>query len=377
MKILVICHEFPPVGGGGGKAAEDICKNLNSLGHEVTVLTSYHGGLSREELSTAGKIIRIPVGRKHAFKATIFDMANYLLVGFWRGLKLIISWKPDLVHVHFAVPGGALAWMLNKITGLPYVLTVHLGDVPGGSPKKTEGWFRWVYPFTPPIWNSAARVVAVSEFTKTLAQKHYQTDIEVIPNGVDLAELDPGDIRANDPPRIVFAGRFVPQKNTSMIVKVLAEIKNLEWDCVMIGDGETRSENIQEISKLGLERRVQFPGWVTPEQVVEYYKSGDILLMPSLWEGLPVVGVQALAMGLAIVSSPAGGFIDLVEDGKNGFLIRGYDLKDWSRAMEELLEDKAKLQTFRDASRLHAQKFSLDKIAKRYEDIFVAICKKV
>lgn len=376
MKILVLCHEFPPVGGGGGKAAEDICKNLALLGHEVAVLTSYHKGLSREEVSKAGRIIRIPVGRKFAYKAAIFDMANYILLGIWRGLKLIVSWKPDIIHVHFAVPAGALAWMLSKLTGLPYVLTVHLGDVPGGSPKKTERWFKWVYKFTPPIWSSAAHVAAVSEFTKSLAQKHYSVPIEVIPNGVNLAELDPGEIQVNAPPRIVFAGRFVPQKNLPTIVKILAEIKRLEWDCVMIGDGEARPETVEEISNLGLEARVQLPGWVTPARVIEFFKSSDIMLMPSFWEGLPVVGVQALAMGLAIVSSPVGGLIDQVEDNKNGFLIRGYDPQEWGQSMRILLEDKAKLQEFRKASRIHAEKFSLDKIANRYQEILFSVSKK-
>ena len=70
-------------------------------------------------------------------------------------MKLAREWKPDLIHVHFAVPAGALAWILRRLTGIPYVLTAHLGDVPGGVPEKTGRWFRWIYPFTPPIWKKS------------------------------------------------------------------------------------------------------------------------------------------------------------------------------------------------------------------------------
>ena len=87
-------------------------------------------------------------------------------------------------------------------------MTVHLGDVPGGVPEKTGNWFKWIMPFTRPIWRDAKHVIAVSEFTRQLALEHYEREVEVIPNGVDLDRLRPAGIKVNEPPRIVFAGRF-------------------------------------------------------------------------------------------------------------------------------------------------------------------------
>ena len=66
---------------------------------------------------------------------------------------------------------------------VPYVLTAHLGDIPGASPEKTKKWFQYIQPFTPPIWKNAARVIAVSEFSRTMALKSYNVPIDVIPNG--------------------------------------------------------------------------------------------------------------------------------------------------------------------------------------------------
>jgi len=223
MKILVLIHEFPPVGGGGGRAAQDICRGLAERGHDVAVLTAHYKELPKEELVDGIRILRLPSLRREAFRADFIAMGAYVLSGLWAGYRYIKHWRPDAIHVHFAVPAGALAWVLSRLTGVPYVMTVHLGDVPGGVPEKTGGWFKWVMPFTRPIWRDAKHVVAVSEFTRQLALKHYPREIEVIPNGVDLVRLRTADIRVNEPPRIVFAGRLMAQKNPVQIVYTLAD----------------------------------------------------------------------------------------------------------------------------------------------------------
>ena len=255
------------------------------------------------------------------YRASFLSMALYILVGLWVGFRLIGSFKPDVIYAHFAVPAGALAWLLSRITRVPYVLTVHLGDVPGGVPEKTDEWFRWVYPFTPSIWRQASEIVAVSEFTKQLAMKKYRERIQVVPNGVDLNTLIPSRIFLNDPPQIVFAGRFMEQKNPLQFVQTLTELRELKWRAVMIGDGPLMQRVKCAIEDCGLEDRFELPGWIDPQDVLIWLEKSDILFMPSRSEGLPVVGVQGLAKGLAIVASRVGGVVDLVEDDKNGYLI--------------------------------------------------------
>jgi len=140
-------------------------------------------------------------------------MSMYILAAIRAGLPLIHHWRPDIIHVHFAVPAGAAAWTLSRLTGIPYVLTAHLGDIPGGVPEKTGGWFRWVFPFTIPIWRGAARVTTVSEFTRALIRQNYKIDPIVIPNGINMGMVNPAGLRVHHPPVVVFAGRFMPQKN--------------------------------------------------------------------------------------------------------------------------------------------------------------------
>lgn len=371
MRILVLVHEFPPVGGGGGRVVEDIYRGMQQRGHEAVVVTPYIKGLPRYEEAGGVKIERIYSGRRSPYRATLFDMAAYIAVGFFRCLKLIRRWKPDVIHVHFAVPAGALAWALSKITKIPYVITAHLGDVPGGVPAKTDRWFKWIYPFTPMIWNEASEVTAISEHTRRLAKKYYAPQIHVIPNGVDLDVLIPEEIKICDSPRIVFAGRIVTQKNPIFFVQILNQIKDIPWDCVMLGDGVLKESVELEIKKLNLQDRISLHGWVYPNVVIEWFSKSHILMMPSLWEGLPVVGVQALSMGLAVIASPVGGLLDLVVPGKNGFLVEGDGVDAWEDKLRVLLTDPQKLVEFRKYSRQVAEKFSLSKIVQSYEEILL------
>ena len=373
MRILVLNHEFPPVGGGGGRAAESICQTLARRGHNIKVLTSHFKDLPREEQRDGYDILRIPTLRTQAFRASFLSMVVYVLSGLWAGLRLVRLFHPDVIHVHFAVPAGALAWMLSRLTKVPYVLTAHLGDVPGGVPEKTGDWFRWIFPTTRWIWHDASARVAVSEFTRSLALKHYNEEVLVIPNGIDVDGESQSSIRINNPPVIVFAGRFMEQKSPLMIVQILNEIKDLPWKCVMIGDGPLMPEVKKSISELELGNRFVLTGWITPDEVMKQFEQSDILFMPSLSEGLPVVGVQALSKGLAIVASRVGGFVDLVDENQNGYLIEVGNKEGFKIRLQELLTNPNRLLSLRQASLKKANSFEITQIAGQYEKIFEEI----
>lgn len=374
MKILVLVHEFPPVGGGGGHVAKDLCEGLYTLGHEIKVLTAdLVGGVAEENNISRPNldILRIPTIRKDLARASLVAMSSYIISSIIHGYFLIRKWKPDVIHVHFAVPAGPIAWVLSKITGVPYLLTVHLGDVPGGTPDKTDRWFKMIKPFTTPIWNGANQVVAVSQFTRHLAKQTYQVPIEVIHNGVDIGQFDTGNICVHNPPRIVFAGRFVPQKNPLLVIRTLALLKDLEWQMVMMGDGALFDETNFEVDKHGLNDRVTLTGWVSPEEVKREFQNSDILFMPSLSEGLPVVGVQALASGLAFVVSDIGGFKDIVDDGVNGYLCDSVNYNVFSDKLMKLLSNDYVLSKFRDKSRVKSHSFDINSIVSKYEQLLL------
>lgn len=366
----MITHEYPPIGGGGGKAAQDLCRGFVKAGHIVQVLTTHFAGQLREESDLGVSIHRIPSYRKKMYQASFFSMLIFLVRSAWIAFRLVPRWKPDLLHIHFAVPAGPVGWLMQKIYGTPYIITVQLGDIPGGTPEKTDRWFKFVYPFTPPIWKSAAQVIAVSQFTRRLALNHYQVPIQVIPNGVQLEPLQPEMITCFHPVKIVFAGRFIEQKDPVRIVRILEQIKYLDWDCVMIGDGSLRSEVEAAIQQCGLAARFELPGWLTPEEVRERLRQSDLLLMPSKSEGLPLVGVQALAAGLCLVVSKIGGFEDLVEQGVNGFMLPNSDDNSWVEALREIISKPDQLLQYRQHSLARARIFTIDHVVQQYLRLF-------
>ena len=369
MRILVLNYEFPPVGGGGGRASAALSAALAERGHELRVFTSRVSDLSSSEQMNGYRVERVLTGRSSRFQASFFSMAAYVVGGLLPALRLARSWKPEVIHAHFAVPTGALAFRLSKLTGIPYVLTAHLGDVPGGVPEKTERWFRHVYRFTPPIWNRAAKVVAVSEYTRDLAQKHYDVEIQVIPNGV---QLPPENKLVNDvstPPRLIFAGRFQPQKNLVLLVDLLARVQDLKWQCELLGDGPDRDRVSKKIKQHELGNRIELKGWVDGSTVDERLLISDLLLLPSLSEGLPVIVVQALASGVAVVASRTGGLSELVEPDVNGRLCIVDDIECFERALRWCLEDSVRLTNLKRASRRMAQRYDIAAIAATYEAI--------
>jgi glycosyltransferase involved in cell wall biosynthesis len=367
MRILVLNHEFPPIGGGGGKVCQDIARELCRRGHEVRVLTSLYTGLAAHEEKDNLLVIRLPVCRQKLFQAGLLTMGLYVVQAIIYGKRVIRDWKPQLIHVHFAVPAGAAAFALHRLTGIPYLLTTHLGDIPGGSPQKTRGWFRWLYPFTIPIWRNAAVITTVSEFTQSLAEKQYGIRPDVIPNGIRIKEGR--KIKLNSPPTIIFAGRFAPQKNLDIFIDVLEQIRDLQWNCIMLGDGPLFAHIHMRVEKAGLLERISMPGWVSPDEVTRLMEKSDVLFMPSLTEGLPVVGLQALETGLAIVASNTGGFIDLVDEERNGVLLDPVDIPGFAKKLQALINNQDELLLARKNSLQIAQKFSISNIVNSYEEV--------
>jgi glycosyltransferase involved in cell wall biosynthesis len=253
------------------------------------------------------------------------------------------------------------------------LVTAHLGDVPGGVPEKTGRWFRLVYRWTHGIWRNASAVVAVSEHTRQLALRHYPVSIEVIPNGVELKSIPAGEPPVGDPPRLIFAGRFQPQKNLPMLVRSLAAIKDLEWMCELVGDGPQATLVDRMLRELGLDQRVERTGWIDPAEVEARMHQSDILVMPSRSEGLPVIGIQALAAGLAIVATRVGGLTELVEDGVNGRSSDPGNEADFIEGLRWCLENRRRLSGLKRASRRKAAAYDLDTVAERYEQVLARV----
>ena len=373
MKILVLIHEFPPIGGGGGPIARDLSLQWVKAGHQVRVVTARFGDLPARENIDGLEIVRLDCHRTESFRAKMKAMIGYVTAASKYCLFDCKDFQPDLIHVHFAVPNGPVAMLASRKMKVPYVITAHLGDIPGASPEKTKTWFKYIQPFTPPIWKNAARVVAVSQYSRRMALNSYNVPIDVIPNGIDYEKIKNNSIEKHETPEIVFAGRFVPQKNLQQIVKTLSKIRDLNWHATLIGDGQEKDALFNEVRTAGLQDRIAFPGWKTPEEVIEIFHNSDILFMPSLTEGLPVTGIQGMASGLALMLSSAGGNPEIVTEGVNGFIHEPDNTEGYAADFRKLLTDPFLLLKIRKNSVSAAASFDIRETAAKYLKLFETV----
>lgn len=373
MKILVLCYEYPPIGGGGGRVAAQVAKEMVRRGHEVRFLTSGMPHLPKRIDDEGVEVHRIPSLRRREDTCSVPEMGLYLLTGFFPALRQAWSWKPDVIHVHFAVPTGVLALALYIFTRRPYVITAHLGDVPGGVPEQTEGLFKLVNPFVRPVWKRAARVTAVSSFVAGLARQAYEVNAEVILNAVRIPCATA--VQLAQPRRLLFVGRLSVQKNPLLAIEALALVKDLPWTLEVIGEGPLGDEMRQKVSDLQLTDRITFLGWQAGDQVAAKMAQADILFMTSLHEGLPMVAVEALHHGLAIIGSDIGGMQDVVDDGRNGFLC-ALNASAFAEKLRTALTSPDKLLALKKASLQKARAFDFRASMNRYESVLTAASKE-
>jgi glycosyltransferase involved in cell wall biosynthesis len=371
LRILTLCYEWPPVGGGGGSAAKEIAEALARRGHRVRVQTiRFKDAPAREEVANV-EVYRTRGFRQRPDQCTPLEMAGYVVSSALPTLRHLTEFQPDLIHAHFAVPTGVLALVGGLISHRPYVITAHLGDVPGAIPDQTNTLFRWLNPVIRPIWRQAAEVVAVSRFVGDLAQEAYQREPKIIPNGISLfgrpgPPLEPTTIT----PRLIFVGRLNPQKNLRFLPPILSKIRDLPWELDIVGDGAERSALETEFAKFDLSQKVHFHGWLDRPAVEEKLARAEIFILSSLVEGLSVAVLEALKFGLLLLGSDIPTLHDCISPGVNGFLLPLQSPEQWVAKLGAVLSDADLRLTMRQRSWEMANGFDLERITDQYEELF-------
>ena len=367
MKVLTLCYEYPPLGGGGGRVAQTIARALVQRGHEVRVQTAALGWRSVEENDGGVRVFRTASGRAKADTCRVHEMGLFCVTSFFPTLRHIRRWKPDVIHAHFAMPTGVLAWAAHKFTRVPYVLTAHLGDVPGGVPEQTAKLFTLIAPIARRVWTSAAACTAVSTFVQELAERAYARPVERILNGIDLSDAPPPRTLSQTMRQLLFVGRLSVQKNPVFLIEALAQLPRCDWHFTIVGDGPLLPAVRDCIQTHGLAANVTLTGWLAASEVQQKLRASDILLMPSLSEGLPVAAIEALKYGLAIVASDIPGVRDVLEDGVNGCAFPPGDHAAFAQSLNSLLSSEQMLASMQQASREMARTFDLTAITDAYE----------
>jgi len=348
--------------------AQEVVLNLATCGssrfqHEVATM---HGhGIYWDRLKDAGVQVHSLSPHKHLplYLATL--------------PALLLAHRPDILHCHL-IPSNIIAKPLGALMGLPLILNHdHTND-----PQRIDNKLLLVLDKTTNRF--AHHIIAVAGACRDFLIQHESIPpekITLVPNAIDLRRFSPGNAdRAEsrnkfglpiDAKVIAGVGRLNPQKNFSLFLDVAAELapRFSELRFLLAGEGPEESMLYEKARALGLADHIVFAGYVADTRQV--YAAADILLMPSRFEGLPMTLLEAMAMGLPVVASKLDGIAEVIEDGREGFLIESNDTHSFAERCAALLENPAKSSELAANARAKIEaRFSVERMTSAVEAIY-------
>ena len=373
MRILAINYEFPPLGGGAGNATACLAREWAANGHDVEILTGGFRGLPDVQDLDGYTVRRIRSPRRHQGQCSVAEMCSFLALSLVPALRRGSAFRPDVAIAFFSIPSGPATWLLKAALGVPYIVSLRGGDVPGFDARNMGQMHAVTAPITSVIWRDASAVVANSAGLRDLAGA-FAPDLPIaeIPNGVDTHRFSPAVKRAphDGPVELLFVGRLARQKGLDVLIEALAQLPDAAWRLRIAGDGPERAPLESLARRRGLAARVVFHGWAQRDELPELYRSSDVFVFPSNDEGMPNVLLEALACGLPVVATRVAGNEQLVLE-QNGILVPPRDPVAFAAALATLLNDADVRAQMGDSSRkLASENYAWSAPARAYETIF-------
>ena len=366
MNILVLSHEAPPLGGGGGRAGYALAQELVKQGHRVDMVTAGYRDLPAQEAEGDLRLIRVRCLRRKPESSTTDEKISYVWAAQKHVRRLLRETDYDLIHCHFIVPGGLLGYLTRK-RGVPYVITAHGSDVEGYNPDAFAVEHRLMRPLWRCIVRNAAAVISPSETFGQLILKAAGGNcppLHVIPYGFSANRFS----CSSREKRILLVSRLLPRKGFQYLLKAIEGI-DLGYEVDIVGDGTYRPE-LERLAQL-TPTKVNFWGWVAndSEQMRRLYETASVFVLPSEAESFGVVLAEAMDAGLTIITSNVGACPDVVGDA--AVLVPPRDADALRRALLGLLSNREEMARLGDMGRQRLQDvFDWPVVLERYEEVF-------
>jgi len=371
MKILMLNYEFPPIGGGAGKAHLCLLKEYaGKNGLTIDVLTSSpQPGFTTTQFTENITIYKVGIRKKNLHYWRRSEVLEWLFRAGSRYCRMIKSGGYDLVHAFFGFPTGLLCWKTKR--KLPYIISLRGSDVPGYNVRLGMDYLI-LAPIFRKIWKSASLVIANSSGLAELAGKFTpHIDIPVISNGIYTGRFYPAnDTSLHQPIRVLTVGRLISRKRIDLLIKATAVAKTIDFDVELsiAGDGNLTEELKKLAADFDVSERVKFLGRIPAEDMPQVYREHDIFLMSSLHEGMSNAMLEAMASSLPIVTTRCEGVDELVAN--NGIVVDRADAKSIVDAIKTLAEDKQLYEQMCAAAREQAKNFTWTAVANKYLDCY-------
>jgi N-acetyl-alpha-D-glucosaminyl L-malate synthase BshA len=372
VKIGIAC--YPTVGGSGALAAE-LGKQLARRGHRIHFISyripfrlaggNYHENIVFHEVDLSSYVLFEYPPHDLALAAKMAEVSR--------------DHHLDLLHVHYAIPYAVAGYLAQKMLGdaaPKLVTTLHGTDI------TLVGQDRTFFEITRFGIEHSDGVTAVSEFLKRMTIEEFQVrnTIEAIPNFVDLSVYSPKrayrDRAAFAKPGekiLLHISNFRPVKRVMDVVRILERVnREVPSILLMLGEGPERASAQTLARRLNLHDRVRFLG--TQESVEEIAAIADVFLLPSELESFGLSALEAMACGVPVIGSDAGGLPEVVKHAETGFLLPVGDVEGMASRTLEILKDDEHRREMGRAGRLRAESlFGAERIVSQYERVYEAV----
>ena len=374
MKIGIVCY---PTYGGSGVMATELGLGLARKGHEIHFityrrparLTGFQANVFYHEVSHEDYPLFEYQPYDTALASKLVDVVRYTNL--------------DILHVHYAIPHAAVAYMAKKILltegrYLPVVTTLHGTDITLVGNNKS---FAPVVAFS---INKSDGVTAVSEDLRRQTFDFFDinTDIKVIPNFIDFKRFSKRNkdhfkkaIAPNGERILTHVSNFRKVKRVQDVIHVFKKVYDATpAKLLLIGDGPER-KNLEDLCrKIGLCHEIRFLG--KQDAVEELLAVSDVFVMPSASESFGLAALEAMACEVPVVSTNVGGLPEVNEHGVTGYLSDVGDVEGMARNALRILNDDDTLSRFRTNALAKAREFDIERILPMYEKYYQGILAK-
>lgn len=368
MNIGIVCY---PTFGGSGVLATELGLELSRKGHEVHFIT-YSQPVRLELLNSNVHFHEVNVPEYPLFHYQPYELALSSKL-----VDMVKIHKIDVLHVHYAIPHAYAAYMAKKMLheegiNVPIVTTLHGTDITlvGSHP-----FYKTAVTFS---INKSDAVTSVSQNLKEDTQRLFQTknEIKVVPNFIDIdkykksyKDCDRDFLALPEELVITHVSNFRPVKRIADVIEIFYRIqKELPAKLMMVGEGPERKEAEQLCETYKIEDKVVFLG--NSSEVDKILCFSDLFLLPSKTESFGLAALEAMASGVPVISSDAGGIPEVNIQGVSGFLSPVGAIDEMAQNALKILKDETVLNTFKKGAQETATKFDIHKIVPFYETIY-------
>jgi glycosyltransferase involved in cell wall biosynthesis len=352
--------------GGSILATQSLVEEISKMGHNIKVFTT--SNTSKTSIENHSNIEIYRYGSQFKLMSSNISLDLF---------RKPLEYELDIAHISFDVPPGPFAgYRYAKKKNIPYIVTYHGDwDETYGNPFRKFGVYlinKWV----DKILSDSKFIISPSssyiESSKYL--RKYDDKTIVIPNGINLKEFDINLSKHAcrkklniplDKNIVLFFGYLSPLKNPDTLLEAFKKvIDKLENSLLIFAGSGVMMDKLKKLSIiLKIENNVKFAGYVGKELRPYYYKSADLLCLPSSNECNPLSILEAMASNLPVVASQIGGIPDIIKNGVNGYLVPPNDLKKLSNAIIYLLKNKDIREKMGKNGRQKIKNYSWKKIA--------------